>query len=58
MKRHPSRLRIQTHVALCSHCGAVFAPHELLPKNKRFCIGRCGIPRELMVKQSHGTLQV
>jgi hypothetical protein len=58
LKRHPSRLRLHTHVALCSFCGAVFAPHELLPKDKRVCVGKCGIPRDLMKKQSHGTLRV
>ena len=57
-KRHATRLRVQTHVALCSHCGAVFAPHELLPKDKTFCVGLCGIPRDLMKKQSHGKLRV
>ena len=57
-KRFASRLQLHTHVALCSHCGAVFAPHELLPKDKRFCIGKCGIPRDLMEKQTHGPMRV
>lgn len=57
-RRNASRLRLQPSVALCSHCGAVFAPHELLPKDKRFCIGECGIPRDLMMKQSHGGMKM
>eukprot|EP00892_Ulva_mutabilis_P011232 jgi/Ulvmu1/8481/UM044_0014.1 len=57
IKRHPDRLRVATHVALCSYCGTVFAPHELLPKDKRWCSGECGIPRDLMAKQSHGNLK-
>ena len=57
-KRYTVRMKAQTSVALCSYCGAVFAPHELLPKDKRWCTRECGIPRDLMVKQSHGFLRV
>ena len=57
-RRNATRLHLQPSVALCSYCGAVFAPHELLPKDKRFCIGQCGIPRDLMMKQSHGGMKM